>query len=53
MQPVLKAPGCILLKLKNDGPLSNFAYNLNLRRYNLDGAVVATFSTTSRPDPTG
>ena len=33
MQPVLNAPGSMLLKLRRDGPLSNFAFNLNLRRY--------------------
>ena len=33
MNPVLKAPGSMLLKLRCDGPLSNFAFNFNLRRY--------------------
>ena len=33
---VLKAPGSILLKLINDGPLSNLASNFNLRRYSKD-----------------
>jgi len=33
MKPVLKAPGSMLLKLRCDGPLSNFAFNFNLRRY--------------------
>jgi hypothetical protein len=32
MKPVLKAPGTILLKLGCDVPLSNFAFNVNLRR---------------------
>jgi hypothetical protein len=36
MTTVLKPPGSTLLKLGYDGPLSNFAYNLNLRRYNTD-----------------
>jgi len=35
MKPVLKAPGSVLLKLRYDGPLSNFAFNLNLRRYRM------------------
>ena len=29
----LKAPGTKRLKLIHDGPLSNFAFNFNLRRY--------------------
>ena len=29
----LKAPGTALLKLRSDGPLSNVAFNLNLRRF--------------------
>ena len=33
MKHVLKAPGNVLLKLSYDGPLSNFAFNFNLRRY--------------------
>ena len=33
MKPVLKAPGTMLLKLRYDEPLSNFAFNFNLRRY--------------------
>jgi len=33
MKPVLKAPGIERLKLKHDRPLSNFAFNFNLRRY--------------------
>ena len=31
IKPVLKAPGSILLKLRNDGPLSDFAFHFNLR----------------------
>ena len=34
MNPVLKAPGSMLMKLENDRPLSNCAFDLNLRRYN-------------------
>ena len=33
MKPVLKAPGTMLLKLIYDEPLSNFAFNFNLRRF--------------------
>ena len=33
MIPVLKAPGTTLLKPRYDDPLSNFAFNFNLRRY--------------------
>ena len=35
IKPTLKAPGTKRLKLKCDEPLSNFAFNFNLRRYNL------------------
>ena len=35
MKHVLKAPGKMLLKLIYDEPLSNFAFNFNLRRYNV------------------
>ena len=33
IKPTLKAPGTKLLKLKCDKPLSNFAFEFNLRRY--------------------
>ena len=33
IKPNLKAPGSKRLKLKYDEPLSNFAFNFNLRRY--------------------
>ena len=33
IQPALKAPGTERLKLIYDGPLSNFAFKFNLRRY--------------------
>jgi len=33
IKPALKAPGIKRLKLKYDGPLSNFAFNFNLCRY--------------------
>jgi hypothetical protein len=34
IKPTLKAPGPQRLKLEFDGLLSNFAFKLNLRRYN-------------------
>ena len=33
IKPTLKAPGSMLLKLRYDDPLSNFAFKFNLRRY--------------------
>ena len=33
IKPMLQAPGTELLKLKYDGPLSNFAFRFSLRRY--------------------
>jgi hypothetical protein len=33
MKSVLIAPGTMLLDLTHDEPLSNFAFNLDLRRY--------------------
>jgi len=32
-KPTVKAPGSMLSKLRYDGPVSNFAFNFNLRRY--------------------
>jgi hypothetical protein len=43
MKPTLKAPGAKRLKLKHDGPLSNFAFKFNLRRY----ITVARFAVDS------
>ena len=37
IKPVLKAPGSLLLKLRCDGPLSNVAFNFNLRRCTKEG----------------
>jgi hypothetical protein len=34
MKPTLKAPGTKRLKLIHDSLLSDFDYNLNMRRYN-------------------
>ena len=42
IKPTLKAPRPTLLKLRRDGSLSNFAFNLNLRHYNQ--AACATFA---------
>jgi hypothetical protein len=35
IKPMLKPPGTQHLKLKCDGLLSSFAFNINLRRYNV------------------
>jgi len=35
MKPTLKAPGPTPLKLSYDGPLSNFSFNFDLRRYSM------------------
>jgi len=34
MKPTVKAPGIRRMKLRYDGPLSNFALKFSLRRYN-------------------
>jgi hypothetical protein len=39
MIPVLKAPGSMLLKLRYDEPLSNFAFKFNMRRYTVEGSL--------------
>jgi hypothetical protein len=36
IKPTLKAAGTKRLKLKCDQPLSNFAFNFNVRHYNSD-----------------
>jgi len=41
INPMLKPPGIKRLKLKCDEQLSNFAFNFNLRRYNLHAAADA------------
>ena len=38
-KPALKAPGSKPLELIYDGPLSNFAFNFNLRRYTVVGVA--------------
>ena len=35
-----QAPGTKLLKLNHDGPLSNFAFNFNLRRYSEENMFI-------------
>jgi hypothetical protein len=54
MDPIkfaLKAPGTKSLKLKYDGPLSNFGFNCNFRRYAMGfNAVRLPFSTTLARD---
>ena len=37
IEPVLKAPGSMLLNLRYDGLLSDVAFRFNLRRYNQGG----------------
>ena len=39
IKPALKVPGTKRLKLIYDRPLSNFAFEFNLRRYDVDGGV--------------
>jgi hypothetical protein len=44
IKPVLKALGTVLLKLRCEEALSNFAFNLNFRRYNAAAALAAALS---------
>jgi hypothetical protein len=44
---VLKPPGSVLLKLRYDGPLSNFAFKLNLRLYTAEPTVSAVVVLTA------
>ena len=39
IKPKFKAPGTKQLKISNDGPLSNVAFNFNLHRYNTEVAL--------------
>jgi hypothetical protein len=48
MKPKIKAPGTNLLTLKYDEPLSNFAFNFNLRHYSMATAVVPAARTVGR-----
>ena len=45
-KPTLKAPGAMHLKLRCDGPVSNFAYKFNMRRYTVAGTDDAAWSRT-------
>ena len=51
IKPMLKAPGTILLALRCDEPLSNFAFNFNLRRYTW-GATRQRWSSSGRTTET-
>ena len=44
VRPVLTALGSILLKLRCDGPLSNAAFNFNLRRYTVVAVPISFVS---------
>jgi hypothetical protein len=46
IKPTLKAPETNLLTLEYDGPLSNFAFKTNLRRYNVVHAIASETSRT-------
>jgi len=48
MKPVLKAPGSmLLLKLRYDGPLSNFAFNHKLAPLHIVNALSSLFQSRS------
>ena len=51
MKTVLKAPGSKILKLREDEPLSNFAFNFYLRRYTgaVDGGNIFLLSMAWLP----
>ena len=51
IKPKLRAPGIERLTLNCDGPLSNFAFNFNLRRYNLAFAICAPGDGVLIPAP--
>ena len=51
IKPKLKAPGIKLSKLKFDKPLSNFAFNFNLRRYSEGGAACCPTRRSAPPPP--
>ena len=53
MKPMLKAPGLMLLKLRYDGPLSNFAFKFNLCSYNADDTQdIAELDAAAHTSPT-
>jgi len=47
MKPVLKAPVVKRLQPKYDEPLSNFAFNVNLRRYTMAQQFLAASGSSS------
>jgi hypothetical protein len=48
IRPTLKAPGSVLSKLRYDGPVSNCAFNLHLRRY-ASASTTTACSSCSTP----
>jgi hypothetical protein len=48
-KPALKAPGTKRLKLIHDGPLSNFAFKLKLRRYTKDALDTLVLNAVDLP----
>ena len=52
LRSTLKAPGTKRLRLKYDGPLSNFGFDFNLRRYILgsSGGLSSVAAATIRRD---
>ena len=57
IKPALKAPGTKRLELIYDGPLSNFAFKFNLRRYteclSSDWTYINKFLVTCSIPPVG
>ena len=51
IKPTLKAPGSKCLKLGDEKPLSNFAFNFNLRRHALELDCVPTLAWGSLRNP--
>ena len=48
IEPTLKAPGDMLLKLRYDGPVSKFAFKFNLRRHTKAGKAAADAALKSK-----
>jgi len=48
IKPTLRSPGTKRLKLKCDEPPSNFAFNINMRRYNEAQARAAAYEVNGR-----
>jgi len=53
IKPVLKAPGSMQLKLRYNGPLSNFAVNFNFSRYikHYASDIIAVLDAEERTEP--